>query len=168
MYDALISLLVTVQLLIAMLFCPLKISAAGHVSLARDKIDLNVAVLGLSVAKVRVKRENGKFILLVNGKQFKPKKKLSLNQIKSIVKQYKIEGLKLRGNLLALVGTQDAKNTALMCAGIYGMLTPIMQDLSVYTSSVSDTFEIDGRVKIKINVLQIVSLAVAGVRGSNG
>ena len=168
MYDALISLLVAVQLLIVMLFYPLKIGAAGHVSLARDKIDLNVNVLGLSVVKVRVKLEDGKFKLLVNGKPFKPKKKLTFKQIKSVGEQYKIEGLKLRGNLLVLVGTQDAKSTAMLCAGIYGIANPIIRGCNIYTSAASDTFEIDGRVKIKINVLQILSLAFAGIRGSNG
>ena len=168
MNDAVIGILVAVQFFIAMLFYPLKIGALGHVSLVRDKIDLNVTVLGLSVAKVRIKREDGVFRLLINGKPFKPKKKVSPKQIVEIGKQYKIEGLRLRGNLLALIGTQDARRTAMLCAGIYGIANPILQGCSVYTATASDTFEIDGRVKIKINFLQIASLAFAGLRGSNG
>ncbi|MCM1305699.1 MAG: hypothetical protein NC037_05225 [Bacteroides sp.] len=160
--------LVAVQLLIAMLFYPLRIGAYGHVSLARDKIDLNVTVLGLSIARLRVKRESGRFKLLVNGKPFKTDKKISVGQLKSIGRQYKIEGLKLRGSLLALIGTQDAKNTAMLCALANAIAQPLSQGFNAYTAITSDTFEIDGRVNIKINLLQIASLAFAGLRGSNG
>ena len=168
MNNAFIGVLLAVQFLIAMLFYPMRIGALGHVSLARDKIDLNVTIFGLSVARVRVKCEGGVFKLFVNGKPFKPKKRLSTNQIKSINEQYKIEGLRLRGNLLALVGTQDAKNTAILCASIYGIAKPIVHDFNVYTAVSSDAFEIDGRLKIKINILQMASLIFAGIRGSNG
>ena len=160
--------LVAMQFLIAMLFYPLKIGAYGHVSLARDKVDLNLTVLGLSVARVRIKREDGRFKLLINGKPFKPTKKMSVKQIKSVKEQYKIEGLRFSGNLLALIGAQDAKNTAMICAGMCAIAKPLMRNFNVYTAASSDTFEIDGRLKIKINVLQIASLIFAGMRGDNG
>ena len=169
MNDAVIGLLVGVQLFVLTLFYPLRIGALGHVSLAHDKIDINVTVFGLSVVKLRIKREDGAFRLLINGKPLKPpKKKPSIKQIKSIGKQYKLEGVRLSGNLLALVGTQDARRTAMLCAGIYGVASPIIRSCNIYTATASDTFEIDGRLKIKINALQILSLIFAGLRGSNG
>ena len=112
--------LVAVQVLVTMLFYPLRIGANGHISLARDKIDLNVTVLGLPVTKLRIKRERGLFSLQINGKQLKSGNKLSLSKLRNIAEQYKIEGLRMRGNILALVGTQDAKTTAMLCAGLSG------------------------------------------------
>lgn len=160
--------LVVVQVLVTMLFYPLRIGANGHISLARDKIDLNVTVLGLSVTKLRIKRERGLFSLQINGKQLKSGKKLSLSKLRNIAEQYKIEGLRMRGNILALVGTQDAKTTAMLCAGLSGVLQPLVSNLKVFTAQPSDTLEIDGRLKIKINVLQILNMIFAGLRGNNG
>ncbi len=160
--------LVVVQVLVTMLFYPLRIGANGHISLARDKIDLNVTVLGLPVTKLRIKRERGLFSLQINGKQLKSGKKLSLSKLRNIAEQYKIEGLRMRGNILALVGTQDAKTTAMLCAGLSGALQPLIRNLKVFTAQPSDTLEIDGRLKIKINVLQILNMIFAGLRGNNG
>ncbi len=160
--------LVVVQVLVTMLFYPLRIGANGHISLARDKIDLNVTVLGLPVTKLRIKRERGLFSLQITGKQLKSGKKLSLNKLRNIAEQYKIEGLRMRGNILALVGTQDAKTTAMLCAGLSGALQPLISNLKVFTAQPSDTLEIDGRLKIKINVLQILNMIFAGLRGNNG
>lgn len=153
--------LVTVQFLLTMLLFPLKIGALGHISLAYDKVDANITLFGFAVARLRIKREDGRFNLYVNGKAVKPKNKISISQVKNVVERYRLEGLKVRGNVLALIGAQDAKNTAILCAALYGILSPLLNG-SVYTAGPADTLEIDGRLKLKISILQVISLIVAG------
>lgn len=160
--------LFAVQFLIVMLFYPIRIGAKGHVSLARDKINLDLSLFGVSLARVRVKKEEGLFRAFVNGKRFKPTKKVSAKQIGGVIGQYKLEGIKAKGNLFALIGAQDAMTTAMLYAGISGLLQPLSSSLKVFKAKPSDTLEIDGRVKIKINILQIIDLISAGMRGNNG
>jgi len=157
--------LIALQFLITMLFYPIRIGANGHISLARDKVDVDLKVFRLTVARVRIKREKGLFRLLINGKPVKSEGKISPKRMLNITKQYKIEGIKARGNLLAMIGTQDAKNTAMLYAGLVGILQPLVTNLKVFSASPSDTLEIDGRLKIKINIVQIANLVFAGLRG---
>lgn len=159
--------MVAVEFVLTMLLYPLRIGAFGHVSLAHDKLDVNVTMIGITVAKVRVKRENGVFILYVNGKRVKTKGKITLAQVKSVADRYRLEGIKLRGNLLALVGTGDAMSTAMLCAGLNGVLKPILSSVGIYTATPSDTLEIDGRLKIKMTFVQIVELIVAGLKAKS-
>lgn len=153
--------LVTVQFLLTMLLYPIKIGAMGHISLAYDKIDANVTLFGFAVARLRIKREDGRFNMYVNGKMAKPKNKITMSQVKNVAERYRLEGLKVRGNVLALIGTQDARTTAMLCAGLHGILGPLLNG-SVYTAAPADTLEIDGRLKLKISILQAISLIVAG------
>lgn len=153
------------QFALTMLFYPLRVGANGHVSLAHDKIDVNLRLFGLAVAKVRIKQADSKYELTVNGKPLKPKKKVSAKSVISVIERYRIEQIKIKGNLLALVGTNDARTTALLCAGIMGALRPLIKNLNIYTAEPSDTLEVDGRLRIKITVLQLINLIVAGLRG---
>lgn len=165
MYIGALSFLVAVEFVLTMLLYPLRIGAFGHVSLAHDKLDINVTMIGITVARIRVKREDGIFKLYVNGKRVKPNKgKISAKQITDVVRKYRLEGMKLRGNLLALVGTGDAMTTALLCAGLNGVLKPILSSVGIYTATPSDTLEIDGRLKTKMTFIQAIGLIVAGLK----
>lgn len=166
MNNGVTAFLLIIQFLITLMFYPLKVGANGHVSLAHDKIELDVRLFRLTVVRLRIKREKGVFKLLLNGKRIKGEKnKKSGSRFANVIERYRIEGLKLKGNLLALIGAQDAKITSMLCAAIGGVLSPVLDGLQIYTATPSDTLEIDGRVKLKINILQILGLVSAGLRG---
>ena len=159
--------LIVLEFVIAMLFYPLRIRVKGHASLAHDKLELDLTVFRLSVARLRVRKQNGAFTLLINGKtpKLKGSKGLSLSKAANAVRQYRLEGIKARGSLLALIGTEDARDTAMAYAIVIGVLKPIVDNLRIYTAQPSDTLEIDGRARLKINLVQIASLIAAAIRG---
>lgn len=155
--------LTVLQILITMLFLPLQIGAKGHASLARDRVELDLTLFRLPVARVRIKRENGIFNVYVNGNETEMKGKFKLGRAVNVIKQCKVEGLRIRGDLLALVGAEDAKNTALMCAAVQCALRPIFGEMSVYAARPTDVLELDGNVKVRITVLQLGALLAAGL-----
>ena len=157
--------LIVLEFFIAFLFYPLRIGAKGHASLAHDKLELDLIVFRLSVARLRVKKEENKFSLQINGKAPKSNVKISASGAISAIKQYKIEGIRAKGSLLAMISADDAKNTAMAYALAVGALKPLVQNVQIFTAEPSDTLEIDGRVKLKINIMQIVGLLVAAMRG---
>ena len=157
--------LIVLEFFIAFLFYPLRVGAKGHASLAHDRIALDFTVFKLPVARLRIKKEEHKFSLLVNGKVPKSNTKISAASAINAVKQYRIEGIHAKGNLLALISAADAKNTAMAYALAVGALKPLVQNVQIFTAEPSDTLEIDGRIRLKINVVQIVGLLVAAIRG---
>ena len=166
MYNGITTVLLILQFVIAMLFYPLRVGANGHASLANDKIEVDVRLLGLTVAKVRVKKTDGVFKVQINGKIPDNNDNVNLpGKVISAIKSYKIEGIKAKGNLLALIATKDAKNTAMLYAALCGALAPLATGLRIFTAKPSDTFEIDGRVKIKITILQMINMIIAILRG---
>lgn len=157
--------LTVVQFVITMLFFPIRIGAKGHASLARDRAELDLTVFRLPIARVRIKREKGIFNLYVNGDKTEMKGRLKLKRAIRMLKQCKIEDISINGNLLALVGTDDAKNTALMSASIIGVLQPLFSTLNVYTAQGTEALELDGKVRVELSLLQLGGLIAAGLRG---
>ena len=99
--------LTILQFLITMLFFPIRIGAKGHASLARDRVELDLTLFKLLVARVRIKREMGIFNLYVNGDKPETSGKLKLKRAVGMIKQCRIEGVRVKGNLHALVGADD-------------------------------------------------------------
>lgn len=155
--------LVVIQFLITMMFYPLRIGAKGHASLARDRMELDLTLFRLPVARVRIKKSDNKFVLQLNGKTPDKNKKVSVKQMTNVLKQYKVEGIRAKGNLLALISADDAKNTAIAYAVLIGIVKPLLNTFRIYTAQPSDTLEIDGSVRVKINMLQIIGLLAAGL-----
>lgn len=157
--------LIILQFLITMLFYPLRVGAKGHVSLARDRIEFDLSLFRFSIVRLRIRKTDGAFEVRINGKSPKGDKKASVRQVSNVLKQYKIEGIRARGNLLALIGADDAKNSAIAYAVLTSVLQPLIQNVKVYTAQPADAFEIDGRVRVKINLLQIAGLISASLKG---
>ena len=156
--------LTILQFIITMLFLPIRVGAKGHASLTRDRVEIDLMFFRLSVARIRIKREKGIFNLYVNGDKPEVKGKIKLKRAVGVLKQCKIEGVKIKGNLLALVGADDARNTAMMCAAIMGVLQPMLESINVHASQATDVLELDGKVIIRLSLLQLGSLITAGLR----
>ena len=156
--------LTILQFLITMLFFPIRIGAKGHASLARDRVELDLTLFKLPVARVRIKREKGIFNLYVNGDKPKTGGKLKLKRAVGVMRQCKIEGIKIRGNLLALVGADDARNTAIMCAAITGVLQPMLESINVHAAKATDVLELDGKISVRLSLLQLGALIAAGLK----
>ena len=155
--------LTILQFLITMLFFPLKFGAKGHASLARDRVELNLSLFGIAIVRLRIKRENGEFCMYINGEKKKPKKNVDFGKAVGVVRQFKVQNVRLSGNLLALIGADDAKNSAMLCAAITCVLQPLFDSLRVYTARPSDALELDGKVTVHMNVLQLGSIIAAGL-----
>ena len=54
-------------------------------------------------------------------------------------------------------------NSAMLCAAITCVLQPLFDSLRVYTARPSDALELDGKVTVHMNVLQLGSIIVAGL-----
>ncbi len=154
--------LITLQFLITMLFVPFNVGARGHASLARNRIEIDLNLFRLPIARLRVKKKDRSFALYINGKQPKGKA-ISPKQALSALKQYKLEGVKASGNLLALVGTEDAKNSAMLTAALTCIAQPLLKQCKIYTSKPADALEIDGRIRMKINLYQLIAILLAAV-----
>lgn len=141
-----------------MLFFPLKFGAKGHASLARDRAEVNLSVFGFSIVRLRIKRENGTFCMYINGEKKKPKKNRDLGKAVGVIKQFKVQNVKLSGNLLALIGADDAKNSAMLSAAVTCVLQPLFDSLRVYTARPSDALELDGKVTVHMNLIQLGSI----------
>jgi len=141
-----------------MLFFPFTVKAKGHVSLNRNRIQLDVRAFGIAFVKLRILRENSGFATYINGAKQKKPKKDGMKRALSALKQYKFEHIKMAGNVNALIGAQDARDSAMICAAVNGILAPISSHLRVYASGAGENFELDGNVRLKINLYQIAAL----------
>lgn len=156
--------LTILQFVITMLFFPIRVGAKGHASLARDRVELDLTLFKLLVARIRIKREKGIFNLYINGDKPETSGRLKLKKAVGVIKQCRIEGVRIKGNLLALIGTDNARNTAIMCALVNGVLEPLLESISVHSAKATDVLEIDGRISVRLSLLQLGALIAAGLK----
>ena len=63
-----------------------------------------------------------------------------------------------------MVGADDARNTAIACALVKGVLEPLLESIEVHSANATDVLEIDGRISVRLSLLQLGALIAAGLK----
>lgn len=154
MIIAIAASVLAIEMFALILFAPLGISVKSHLSLKRQTCFADIRLFGMSVIRVVLRLTGDKPVLQVNGKSRPLQKKQGGNEkIARLKTLFKSEQIAIASQAFALIGFEDAKDSAIACA-VLGMLS----NLFAYPSLDGDKFEVDFGAKTRVNLLQIAKI----------
>ena len=156
---AILLALCLVQIIITLLFAPVRLKVRGHASLEFLKAELDVELFNLRPIRLRSCVGDGEVRVLINGK---PPKKPQTDPFKALpyVKKAFDEGVRVKLKASVFVCARDALYAAIIEA-IGGMLPKHGSvKCSAYASSGGERFEIDVNATLKASVMQLAGVAL--------
>lgn len=152
---AIVCIAIEVVLIIA--FAPLPIRVKAHFSLSRKSCQADISVVGAKVVRLRAQATENSIKLLVNGKEKQPKdNNIAMQNVIRTVNIIKVEGIRIVPSVIALIGIDEAKNSAMLCALLCGI-----QGITAYPCINGERFDADISLKTKLNVFQALRLMVS-------
>lgn len=143
-----------IEVILLLMFAPISIKVKAHFSLSRKSCQVDISVIGAKIVRVRAKATENDVKLLVNGKEKYPKEdRVALQNIIRSVRVIKVDNIRIKPSVVALIGIDEAKNSAILCALLCGI-----QGINAYPCVNGERFDADIAIKTKINILQAIRL----------
>lgn len=153
--------LLTVQTFMLLVFFPLKWSVKAHFCLSRENTVLLFRLFGVKLVHLRLKSENEKLCLEMNGKKMQMMKKSgNSGTAKKALEYFRIEKIMFAGYALAYIGANDAKECAILCALTEIFVKPYLRECTTFADFKNERFDLDMTVKTKLNLFQLAELAI--------
>ncbi len=145
---------VAIEVALLIVFAPLPIKVKAHLSLSRKSCQADISVIGAKIVRVRANLLENGVKVLVNGK-VKPTTgdSGSMQNFVKAMNVIKVEHIRIMPSIVALIGIDEAKNSAMLCALLCGI-----QGINAYPSINGARFDADISLKAKLNILQALRL----------
>lgn len=146
-----------VEVILLLVFAPISIKVKAHFSLSRKSCQAVVRIVGINMIRVRASIYGDKAKVLVNGKEKQQSSDSNtIQRVQSVANALKIEGIRVVPSVIALIGMDEAKNSAMICAMLCGI-----SGIRAYPDTNCERCDIDVSLKAKVNIMQTVRLILS-------
>lgn len=151
--------LVIVQVVLLVLFAPIKVGAIGYFCLERENCMVDLKIFALTVAKIRIARENGVFVLKINEKSVDLKQSAkSKKHVLKAIKYISSGNLAASGDVLAVLGDVEAKTLALISGAAMAICGALKTHLCVYNDFEHERADAQLSFKTRISIFQALEM----------
>lgn len=146
-----------IEVVLLLVFAPIPIKVKAHFSLARKSCQADVRIVGMNAIRIRANILENSARVLVNGKEKHPNgENNAIQQARTIANVLKVEHIRIIPNVIALIGMDEAKNSAMICAMLCGI-----GGIRAYPDINCERCDIDMSMKTKMNILQAFRLMLS-------
>lgn len=154
--------LIVIEVLLTMLFMPIKIRVKGYFCLERQVFIADFKVFFANVFRLRVEKHDGKLRVVVNKKQIELKndKLTNTKMLKRIAAAIKSGDLRIKSEILAIVGAFDAMQSAVVVGAIEVVLGILGAKKKIYGDYAEERADVQFGAGLQINAVQAVQMFV--------
>ncbi len=155
--------LLVVEILLLAIFAPIKVGAIAYFCLERGIFLADIKIFHLTVTKIRAKLKDGKIVLVVNNKRMPLNRSDKQNKNIGGVAKYLLAGnLKFKGDILAVLGGENAMNASLLAGAICVIGAVFGQNSHVYSGFSAKRTDTQIVVNTKISIFQTLKMMLEG------
>ncbi|MBR4800223.1 MAG: hypothetical protein IK048_00880 [Clostridia bacterium] len=156
--------LILVEIVLILLFAPVKIGLKGYFSMLGASAGIDVKIFAFTALRIRLSKKDGKFLLKINDKSPSELRLRPNFEIAKKVAKYLAQGnLRVGGNFLAVFGDMDSKN----CAIASGMANAVVKALNsrsiranvkVFADFDAQRADADFAFRLNVNAVQAMEM----------
>lgn len=146
-----------IEVVLLLVLAPISIKVKAHFSLSRKSCQADISVIGAKIVRLRAKATENNIKVFVNGKEKHQKGDgIAIQNIVKTLNLFKVEHIRVVASIVALIGMDEAKNSAMICAMLCGI-----GGIRAYSDTNSERCDIDLSLKAKVNILQTIKLILS-------
>ena len=157
-----------VEILLILLLFPIKIRAKGYFSLSTISAGIDFEIFGVAIIRIRLTNDKGDLCIKVNDKKInltsiklkaKSNKRIA-KLVKNLFESIKKREIIINGDVLAVLGDDDPKTSALMSGAANVLFNMIGVKMRLYSDFEKERADADFVLNSKINVIQALQAII--------